>query len=70
MIGWWDYYKVGIFEFVRDNGLVVGLWWQWDEHNYLGLWVEVGEDVSEEQIKRVTEKFGRFDGTNYLAFLQ
>lgn len=57
----WDYCKVGIFEFVRDDDLVVGLWWQWAEYDYTGLWVKVGEeDSKEEQIKRVTEKFGRF----------
>lgn len=56
----WGYYKVGMLEFVRDDGLVVGLWWQWDEYDYPGLWVKVGEGISEEQIKRVTEKFGRF----------
>lgn len=48
-------------ELVRDDGLVVGLRWQWDEYDYPGLWVKVGEeDVREEQMKRVTEKFGRF----------
>jgi hypothetical protein len=36
----WDHYKVGIFEFVRDKGNVVGLWWQWDELNYPGLWIK------------------------------
>lgn len=56
----WDYYKVGILEFVRDDGLVVGLWWQWDQYDYPGLWVRVGEGSEEEQMKRVTEKFGRF----------
>jgi hypothetical protein len=55
----WDYYKVGILEFVRDNGVVVGFWWQWDRGDYPALWVRTGDRVGEEQAKRITGKFGR-----------
>jgi hypothetical protein len=56
----WDYYKVGIFEFVRKHGEVVGLWWQWDEYDYPGLWVRVREGMSQEEIDGVLAEFGRF----------
>lgn len=57
----WDYYKVGVLEFVRDGGVVVGFWWQWDRGDYPALWVRIGNGTGEEeQVKRVSEKFGRF----------
>jgi hypothetical protein len=56
----WDYYKVGIFEFVRKEGQVVGLWWQWDELDYPGLWVRVREGMGQKEIDDVLAEFGRF----------
>lgn len=39
----WDYWTVGIFNFVRQDrdrqqGDVVGLEWKWDEYDYPALW--------------------------------
>ncbi|KAJ5948568.1 hypothetical protein N7454_001875 [Penicillium verhagenii] len=61
----WDYYAVGVYEFVRDgngdgNGEVVALWWQWEETDWPGLWVRQKEGMSEKDVQRVIEKFGRF----------
>lgn len=57
----WDYYTVGVFEFVRgDNGRVVALWWQWEETDWPGLWVKRNEGMSEEDVQRAVEQFGRF----------
>lgn len=57
----WDYYTVGVFEFIRDeNGEVVGLWWQWEENDWPGLWVRQKEGMSDEDVQGVIEKFGRF----------
>ncbi|KAJ5093217.1 hypothetical protein N7456_009078 [Penicillium angulare] len=53
----WDYYKVGIFEFVKDEGNIVGFWWQWDEFDYPGLWVKKRKGIAEHE---VLDKFGRF----------
>lgn len=57
----WDYHKVGIFEFVKDDdGQVVGLWWQWDEIDYPGLWVKQRDGMGKEETEEVIKKFGRF----------
>ncbi|KAK1255543.1 LOW QUALITY PROTEIN: hypothetical protein MKX08_009538 [Trichoderma sp. CBMAI-0020] len=41
----WDYWTVGIFNFVRQDrdrqqGDVVGLEWKWDEYDYPALWAK------------------------------
>lgn len=57
----WDYYTVGVFEFVRgENGEVVALWWQWEETDWPGLWVRSKEGMSEDDVQKVIEKFGRY----------
>ncbi|KAJ6016216.1 hypothetical protein N7540_010807 [Penicillium herquei] len=57
----WDYYTVGVFEFARgENGEVVAMWWQWEETDWPGLWVRHNEGMSEEDVRRVIEKFGRY----------
>ncbi|KAJ5947161.1 hypothetical protein N7466_000176 [Penicillium verhagenii] len=57
----WDYYAVGVYEFVRDeNGEVVALWWQWEETDWPGLWVRQKEGMSEKDVQGVIGKFGRF----------
>ncbi|KAL4745235.1 hypothetical protein BDW72DRAFT_186962 [Aspergillus terricola var. indicus] len=60
----WDYYKVGVIEFVKDSGVVVGFWWQWDGGDYPALWVRTGNGVGEEQVRIVSKKFGRFLNPN------
>jgi CubicO group peptidase (beta-lactamase class C family) len=56
----WDYYKVGIFEFVRRYGIVVGLWWQWDEHDYPGLWVKERNDMTNDEKADIIRELGAF----------
>ncbi|KAI2789734.1 hypothetical protein POX_d05231 [Penicillium oxalicum] len=58
----WTHYKMGIFEFVRDeeDGKVAGFWWQWDAREYPSLWVKDGAGMGPQQIEEVLEKFGRF----------
>jgi CubicO group peptidase (beta-lactamase class C family) len=41
----WDYWTVGIFNFVRQDrdqqqGDIVGLEWKWDQYDYPALWVK------------------------------
>ena len=61
----WDFYKVGIIEFVRENeaareGRVIGFRWQWDQYDYPGLWVKQHDEMSESDMDKVIEKHGRF----------
>jgi CubicO group peptidase (beta-lactamase class C family) len=57
----WDFYKVGIFDFLRDSDNdVVALWWQWDENDSPGLWVKRQPGMSDDGMARVVERYGRF----------
>jgi hypothetical protein len=60
----WDYYKVGIFEFVRKDNEVVAFWWQWDKLDYPGSWVRVREGMAQDEIDAVLAEFDRFRKSN------
>lgn len=56
----WDSYVVGVFEFIRDeNEEVVALWWQYEPTDWPSLWVRQKEGMSDEDVQRVIDKFGR-----------
>ncbi|KAJ5097394.1 hypothetical protein N7456_008115 [Penicillium angulare] len=60
----WDYYAVGVFEFLRDSdGQVVGFWWQWERTDWPGLWVKQKDGMSEQDTQEIISKFGRFRKT-------
>lgn len=57
----WDYWTVGVFEFVRDDsGEVIAFWWQWEETDWPGLWVRQKEGMAQQDVQSVIEKLGRF----------
>ena len=56
----WDYYKVGIFEFVRLKGQVVALWWQFDRNDFPALWVKEWPGMGEEDRQWIIERIGAF----------
>lgn len=61
----WDYWSVGIFDFVREDeakreGPIVGLRWKWDEWDYAGLWVKLVDGMDQEGVNEVLLKHGRF----------
>jgi CubicO group peptidase (beta-lactamase class C family) len=57
----WTSYKMGIFEFVRDeDGEVAGFWWQLDPYEYPSLWVRDQAGMGPQQIQEVLDKFGQF----------
>lgn len=53
----WDYYKVGILEFFRENGVVKGFRWQWDQMDRPALWVKTEDGVDNEEIKQILKSF-------------
>lgn len=55
----WDYYKVGILEFFRENGVVKGFRWQWDQMDRPALWVKTGDGFDNKEIKRILKSFDR-----------
>ena len=59
-MGDWDHYKAGVFDFVRENGVVKGFWWKWHIDEYQSLWVKIGERVDQKDIEQTLETFGRF----------
>ncbi|KAJ5715357.1 uncharacterized protein N7483_012538 [Penicillium malachiteum] len=57
----WDYYTVGVFEFLRDSDeQVVGFWWQWEQTDWPGLWVKQKDGMTEQDTQEIISKFGRF----------
>ena len=57
----WTNFKMGIFEFVRDeDGEVAGFWWQWDPKDYPSLWVRDQPGMGPQQIQEVLDKFRHF----------
>ncbi|KAJ5322904.1 hypothetical protein N7452_011193 [Penicillium brevicompactum] len=58
-MGDWDHYKAGVFDFVRENGVVKGFWWKWHIDEYQSLWVKIGERVDQKDIEQTLETFGR-----------
>lgn len=58
----WTNFKMGIFEFVRDedDGEVAGFWWQWGPNDYPSLWVRDQAGMGPQQVQEVLDKFGYF----------
>lgn len=57
----WISYKMGIFEFVRDeDGEVAGFLWQLDPYEYPSLWLRDQAGMGPQQTQEVLDKFGQF----------